>query len=131
MPKFSILTAMFMLTKAWDSIPDQTFLNCFKKSGISDETMERAMNNDDNCFHSWDFEEVVLETLKDDLDLLLTELNVYCDITADELIELDLDACITNKSSDEDIIVEIYGYVIVDDEGKSNEEELMMLQSNE
>ena len=71
-----------------------------------------------------------METLKDDLDLLLTELNVYCDITADELIELDLDACITDKSSDEDIIAEIYGPVIVDDEGKSNEEELMMLQSN-
>ena len=92
--------------------------------------MERAMNNGDNCFHSLDVEEVVWETLKDDLDLLQTELNVYCDITADELIELDLDACITDKSSDEDIIAEIYGLVIVDDEGKSNEEELMMLQSN-
>ena len=32
LPKFSILTAMKMLRKAWDSIPNKTFTNCFKKS---------------------------------------------------------------------------------------------------
>ena len=35
LPKISILTAMTMLNKAWGSTPDRTFLNCFKKSGIS------------------------------------------------------------------------------------------------
>ena len=35
LPKFSILTAMCMLTKAWNSIPDGAFTDCFKKSGIS------------------------------------------------------------------------------------------------
>ena len=92
MLKFSILTAMFMLTKAWNSIPDQTFINCFKKSGISDETVERAINDLDDPFRGLDIEEDVMENL--------TKFNVDFDITADELVDMDLDVCITNKSSD-------------------------------
>ena len=34
--KFSILTAMTMLNKAWSVVSGQTVENCFKKSGISD-----------------------------------------------------------------------------------------------
>ena len=45
LPKISILTAMTMLNKAWGSIPDRTFLNCFKKSGISEESAEKALND--------------------------------------------------------------------------------------
>ena len=30
-PKFSILSAMYMLKKAWDAISNQTFTNCFRK----------------------------------------------------------------------------------------------------
>ena len=30
LPKFSILNTMFMLTKAWNSIPDVKFAICFK-----------------------------------------------------------------------------------------------------
>ena len=37
MPKTSILTVIFMLFKAWTSITDKTFTNCFMKSGVSDE----------------------------------------------------------------------------------------------
>ena len=124
MPKFSILTAMFMLTKAWNSIPDQTFINCFKKSGISDETVERAINDEDDPFRGLDIEEDVMENLKDDLDLLMTKFNVDFDITADELVDMDLDVCITNKSSDEDIIAEISGHDAVDAEEESDEEEV-------
>ena len=49
-PKFSILTAMFMLRKAWDDIADQTFTNCFRKSGISQRDAEKAINEDDDPF---------------------------------------------------------------------------------
>ena len=35
-PKFSIPSAMYMLKKAWDAILNQTFTNCFRKSGISE-----------------------------------------------------------------------------------------------
>ena len=48
LPKFSILTAMSMLTKAGSSIPNGTFTSCFKKSGISEVSMERALNDDDD-----------------------------------------------------------------------------------
>ena len=113
-----------MLTKAWNSIPDQTFINCFKKSGISDETVERAINDEDDPFRGLDIEEDVMENLKDDLDLLMTKFNVDFDITADELVDMDLDVCITNKSSDEDIIAEISGHDAADAEEESDEEEV-------
>ena len=40
LPKFSVLTAMSMLMRAWNCIPDRTFTNCFKKSEISEKSME-------------------------------------------------------------------------------------------
>lgn len=43
--------------KAWSSIPDETFLNCFKKSGISEESVEKALNDDDEPFASLNEEE--------------------------------------------------------------------------
>ena len=57
LPKFSILTAMSMLSKAWSSIPNGTFTNCFKKSEISEVSMERALNDDDDPFASLDVKE--------------------------------------------------------------------------
>ena len=57
LPKFSILTAMSMLAKAWSSIPNGTFTNCFKKSGISEVSMEKALNDDDDPFASLDVKE--------------------------------------------------------------------------
>ena len=96
----------------------------FKKSGISDETVERAINDEDDPFRGLDIEEDVMENLKDDLDLLMTKFNVDFDITADELVDMDLDVCITNKSSDEDIIAEISGHDAVDAEEESDEEEV-------
>ena len=49
-PKFSILSAMYMLKKAWDAILNETFTNCFRKSGISEKDAEKVMNNEDNPF---------------------------------------------------------------------------------
>ena len=57
LPKFSILTVMSMLSKAWSSIPNGTFTNCFKKSEISEVSMERALNDDDDPFASLDVKE--------------------------------------------------------------------------
>ena len=57
LPKFSILTAMSILTKAWNSIPDGTFTNCSKKSGISEKSMKKALNDEDDPFASLDVEE--------------------------------------------------------------------------
>ena len=62
LPKFSILTAMTMLLKAWNSIPNKTFTNCFKKAGISSEAVDRALNDEDDPFaHIGDEEDIVRE----------------------------------------------------------------------
>ena len=37
LPNFSVLTTMSFLTKAWNSISVRMFMNCFKKSGISEK----------------------------------------------------------------------------------------------
>ena len=59
-----------------------------------------------------------METLNNNPDLFKTKFNAYCDITSEKVIWLDLDPCITD-----DIIANISGH----GEGKSNEEEPMML----
>ena len=49
-PKFSILSVIYMLKKAWDAILNQTFTNCFRKSRISEKDPEKAMNDkEDRC----------------------------------------------------------------------------------
>ena len=50
MPNFSLLTALFMLTKVLNSFPDQMFINCLKKSGITHGSVERAINDEDDPF---------------------------------------------------------------------------------
>ena len=49
-PKFSILSAMYMLKKAWDDVSNQTFTNCFRKSGISQKDAAKAINEEDDPF---------------------------------------------------------------------------------
>ena len=38
-----------------------TFTNCFKKSGISEKLLEKALNNENNPFASLDVEENVMK----------------------------------------------------------------------
>ena len=61
LPKFWIPSATSMLTKAWNCIPDGTFTNCFKKSGISEKLIEKALNNETDPFASLDVEENVMK----------------------------------------------------------------------
>ena len=55
---------MSMLTKAWNSILDKKFTNYFKKSGISEKLMKKALNDEDVLFASLNAEEDVMESLK-------------------------------------------------------------------
>ena len=61
---------MSMLKKAWNSIPDETFTNCFKKEGISEKSIQKALNDENDPFASLNVEEEVMESLKDDLDMM-------------------------------------------------------------
>ena len=50
LPKISLLQGMQMLVSAWDVLSTQTIANCFRKSGISTESQEIAIAEDDNPF---------------------------------------------------------------------------------
>ena len=69
-PKFSILSAMYMLKKAWDAISNQTFTNCFRKLGISEKDVEKAMKDEEDPFKGLEdnnVEEDPVQTLGVDL----------------------------------------------------------------
>ena len=81
-PKFSILSAMYMLKKAWDAVSNQTFTNCFRKSGISQKDAEDAINEEDDPFKELQVdeyvEEDVVQTLNADLSALKNRFSDRC-----------------------------------------------------
>ena len=123
LPKFSVLTAMSMLTKAWSSIPNGTFTNCFKKSGNSEVSLERALNDDP--FASLDVEEDVMEDLKNDLEVMKEKFNMNFELTAEELVDIDFEIFVTGTVSDADIIAKVTGLAhdTNDEEDSDNEEQ--------
>ena len=50
MPSFSVLDAMKMLVLAWESVTEETIINCFSKAGISKDQQVAAINDDDDPF---------------------------------------------------------------------------------
>ena len=50
LPKISLLQGMQMLVPAWDAPFTQTIANCFRKSGISTESQETTLAEDDDPF---------------------------------------------------------------------------------
>ena len=50
LPKISLLQRMQILVSAWDVLSAQTIVNCFRKSGISTESQETAIAEDDDPF---------------------------------------------------------------------------------
>ena len=93
-----------MLMKAWNCIPDRTFTNCFKKSEISEKSVEQALNDEDDPFASLDVEEDVIESLKDDLELMKEKFHENYGMTTEELVYIDFEISVTSTSSDPDII---------------------------
>ena len=49
-PNISILVAMDMLVAAWDNATPGTINNCFRAAGISHQSQERALSDDDDPF---------------------------------------------------------------------------------
>ena len=97
LPKFTVLSTMFMLQKAWDAIPNPTFTNCFRKAGISQTTVESALREDDNPFAGLEaVEEDVLEMLQGDLHRVKATFG-GADISLDEYVDIDSDV-ITNAA---------------------------------
>ena len=78
-------------------IPFQTtFTNCFKKSGISEKSMEKDLNDMDDPFASLDVEKNVMESLKDDLETMKEKLHENYSMTAEELVDIDFEIFVTD-----------------------------------
>ena len=50
LPKISMLQGMQMLVSTWDALTTETIVNCFRKAGISTESQEAAVAEEDNPF---------------------------------------------------------------------------------
>ncbi|XP_047126144.1 uncharacterized protein LOC124807794 [Hydra vulgaris] len=118
----SILTAMFMLTEVWNSIPEQTFINCFKKSIILLEVVKKHINVNNNPFCGLEVEEAVMENSKGDLELLKAKFDADFNLTIDELVNINFDVCIAKISSYDNIIAEVSRHDAIETEQKSDDE---------
>ena len=74
LPKISLLQGIQMLASGWDALPTQTIDNCFQKPGISTESQETTIVEDDDPF----------QELQDEIDDLRS--------VQPNLIEKDFDA---------------------------------------
>ena len=52
-PQISLLQGMQMLVSTWDALSTQTMLNCIRKSGISTESQETAITEDDDPYRNY------------------------------------------------------------------------------
>ena len=110
----SILKAMMMLKQAWGEVTEQAVWNCFRKSGISLEVHEGAMDNHDDLF------KVMVDDGEDDSAVgeLDFDLNQLCEarpdlapenLDADGLVDFDTEvATIESRPLPVDEIVHEY-----------------------
>ena len=106
---------MYMLEKAWDAISNQTFTNCFRKSGISEKDAEKAMNDEEDLFKGLeddDVEEDPVQTLRTDLSILKERFadQIDVNISLDEYVDFDIEASTSHsKLANAEIIAEVTG----------------------
>lgn len=131
-PKFSILSAMYMLKKAWDDVSNKTFTNCFRKSGISQKDAARAINEEDDPFKGLgdeDVEEDAIQTLNADLSVLKERFadQIDTDISSDDYVDFDIEVTTSHgKLTTAGIIAEVTGTQEedeMDEEGDAIEDE--------
>ena len=111
-PTISILSAMVMLEKAWNTVSNKTFSNCFKKAGIiSEKEVERVLNNKDDRFTGLDdIEEDTVQTLEANIAVLKEKFgdHVDVDITTDDYIDFDIEVMTNHeKLTNQEILAEI------------------------
>ena len=123
-PTISILSAMVMLEKAWNAVSNKTFSNCFKKAGISEEEVERVLNDEDDPFTGLDdIEEDTVQTLEANIAVLKEKFgdHVDADIKTDDYIDFDIEVMTNHgKLTNQEILAEINGDV---NEESDDEEE--------
>ena len=111
-PKFSILSAMCMLKKAWDAISNQTFTNCFRKSGIPEKDAEKAINDEEDPFKGLEedgAEEDRVQTLGADFSIFKERFadQIDADISLDEYVDFDTEVSTSHGKLNAEIISEV------------------------
>ena len=105
-PKIPILYGMQMLVSAWNSVPEETIVNCFRKAGISAESQTAAIADDDDPFKELQEGIDTLRTCQPDL--------IPEDIDANTLVEVDSEIIATQPlPSDNEILAE---FMDIDDQ---------------
>ena len=101
-----------MLEKAWGAISNQTFTNCFRKSGIWEDA-EKAMNDDKDPFKELeddDLEEGPVQALGVDLSILKERFadQIDADISLDDYVNFDIEVSISHgELTNAEIIAEV------------------------
>ena len=97
---------MQMLVSAWNSVPEETIVNCFRKAGISAENQTAAIADDDDPFKELQEEIDTLRTCQPDL---IPEV-----IDANTLVEVDSEIIAAQPlPSDNEILAE---FMDIDDQ---------------
>jgi len=107
-PKTSILEAMVMLKTTWDDVSSTTIVNCFRKSGILEDTRKGALEDEDDPFKDMESESdsdeeceerKAVNDLNQDLDQLRKIRSDMAPefVDAESLIDFDIHV-ITNQS---------------------------------
>ena len=113
--KISILSAMYVLKKAWEAISNQTFNNCFRKSGISQKDAEKVINDEEDPFKGLeddDVEEDAVKALGVDISILKERFadKIDADISLYEYVDFEIEVTTSHgKLTNAEIIAEVTG----------------------
>ena len=124
---------MHILKKAWDAISNETFTNCFRKSGISEKDAELAMNDEEDTFKSLeddDLEEDPVQAVGGDLSILKEKFTdqMDADISLDEYVDFDMEVSTSHgKLTNAEITAE----VTETQEDNSDNEESDIVEANQ
>ena len=100
-----------------------TFRNCLEKSEVSEKSIRKALNDEDDPLNSLDAEEDVVASLKVDIEIMKEKFHENYGMTTEELKDIDLETSVASASSDAEIIAEVPGHVDINNEKESSDEE--------
>ena len=98
--KISLLQGMQMLDSAWDALSTQTTVNCFRKSGISTESQDTAIADDDDPFREIQDEIDDLRSVQSNLIEKDFDATTFADVDAEVI-------AVQPPPSDAEIIAEL------------------------
>ena len=121
-PTISILSAITMLEKEWNTVSNKTFTNYFKKAGISEK---EVVNDEDDPLAILDeIEEDTVQTLETNLAVLKERFGdqIDADITSDDYIDFDIEVITSHgKLTNQEILAEINDDVNEESDGEEED----------